>query len=114
MARNGETDSTSRVLCKCRVKKGTMSSRIGLWVLAPVLLLWPGLATAQPALPAGAVGRLGEFSSKDSGVSAVAYSPDGHTLASGESKQIRLWYPATGQELRRLENLPTGVYSLAF
>jgi hypothetical protein len=74
---------------------------------------------AETPLPAGAITRLGEPSSKDSGVSTIAYSPDGTILASGESKQIRLWDVPKGRELKRLEKspeekLPLAVYSLAF
>jgi WD40 repeat protein len=78
--------------------------------------LLPGAANsaADAALPAGAVARFGEVGSKDSGISAVAYSPDGRILATGEANWIRLWDVAKGAELRRLEKIPFGVYSLAF
>jgi WD40 repeat protein len=81
-----------------------------------VFALWIGASesAADTPLPAGAVARFGEVGSKDSGISAVAYSPDGRILATGEADWIRLWDVAKGQELRRLEKIPFGVYSLAF
>jgi WD40 repeat protein len=78
------------------------------------LLLAACESVADASLPAGAVARFGEVGSKDSGISAVAYSPDGRILATGEANWIRLWDVAKGQELRRLEKIPFGVYSLAF
>ncbi len=83
-------------------------------VLCVLLVLVVPKAFAETPLPFGAVARLGEGISKDSGVSAVAYSPDGRILASGESKLIRLWDVAKSRQLKRLEKLPYGVYSLAF
>lgn len=81
-----------------------------------VFTLWVGASesAADTPLPAGAAARFGEVSSKDSGISAVAYSPDGRILATGEASWIRLWDVAKGAELRRLEKIPFGVYSLAF
>jgi len=83
-------------------------------VLCVLWVLVVPKAFAETPLPFGAVARLGEGSSKDSGVSAVVYSPDGRILASGESHAIRLWDVPKGRELKRLEKLPYGVYSLAF
>jgi RNA polymerase sigma factor (sigma-70 family) len=46
-------------------------------------------------------------------VLAVAFSPDGKTLASG-SREIRLWDPTTGRERLRLAGHEDGVLEVAF
>jgi WD40 repeat protein len=48
-------------------------------------------------------------------VCALAYSQDGHTLASGgEDKIVRVWDPATGQERTSLKGHKACIYSVAF
>jgi WD40 repeat protein len=47
-------------------------------------------------------------------VMALAFSPDGRTLAAGSWKSIRLWEMASGQERGRFEEVEGDVYSLAF
>jgi WD40 repeat protein len=48
-------------------------------------------------------------------VISIAFSPDGHTLASGsDDLTIKLWDPASGQELRTLEGHSAWVSCLAF
>ncbi len=46
---------------------------------------------------------------------ALAFAPDGHTLATGDARgRIRLWEPATGKERVRFSGDPLGVRALAF
>ncbi len=54
----------------------------------------------QLGLPEGAIARLG----KGGAVTAVAYSPDGSTLASASSGEIHLWNAETGEHKLTLPN----------
>jgi WD40 repeat protein len=47
-------------------------------------------------------------------VGAVAFSPDGATLASAAGQTIKLWDVATGRERRRLKGHGHDVYTLSF
>jgi WD40 repeat protein len=51
----------------------------------------------------------------DDGVIAVAFSPDGKTVASGSrDKTVRLWDAATGEERQKLEGHNGGVRAVVF
>lgn len=47
-------------------------------------------------------------------VTALAFSPDGATLAASGYHEITLWDPATGKLASRIKNLPERTWSLAF
>jgi WD40 repeat protein len=69
-----------------------------------VVMLWqPGGERRLPMLP-----------QRHHAVRAVAFSPDGATLAVATDKTITLWNPATGEERTRLEGHAREVSSLAF
>jgi RNA polymerase sigma factor (sigma-70 family) len=67
-------------------------------------------------LPPGARARIGTVRFRDGGVIfALAYSPDGKTLASGTgSGVIRLWDATTGKERLLLQPQAGQIHSLAF
>jgi serine/threonine protein kinase len=46
-----------------------------------------------------------------SGITSLAFSPDGQTLASGSSMVIQLWNPHTGQRLRNFSSESGGISS---
>src|SRR6266508_2490891 len=71
---------------------------------------------AEERLPFGALVRLGTAGPPHGpGVLAVAFAPDGKTLASGgQDKTIRLWDVASGKELPRLEGHGDWVSAITF
>jgi WD40 repeat protein len=73
-----------------------------------------GLAVSSP-LPAQAPKLRATFKGHTDEVLAVAFSPDGKTLASGSrDKTIRLWEVASGKEMAALEGHVNWVTSVAF
>jgi tricorn protease-like protein len=88
-----------------------------LWLTACLAAALPCAARdPQPALK-----RIGVVMGKDAArghtarVSAVAFSPDGKTLATGSwDNTVRLWDVATGQERRRMPGHEACIYYVAF
>ncbi|HTU22763.1 MAG TPA: WD40 repeat domain-containing protein [Gemmataceae bacterium] len=79
-----------------------------------MILLLGGSVTAEPPrtdrlgdpLPEGAIARLGTMRLRhDAAVTAIAFAPDGKTLASVDvDGAIRIWETATGRQLRCLHS----------
>jgi WD40 repeat protein len=66
-------------------------------------------------LPPGALARIGTTRFRYGGVArAVAFSPDGKTLAACGDDGIRLWDSATGKEVRRTQGERLNVHAIAF
>jgi WD40 repeat protein len=60
-------------------------------------------------------GAIGAIPSPARTVRALAFAPDGRTLAAtGDDGVVRLWDPVEGQEQARLRGHPSGVKALAF
>jgi WD40 repeat protein len=94
-----------------------MSRPLGCLALSVVLLL---PSAGRPAdgdpLPEGALARIGRSGMRHTDQAfAVAFAPDGKTLASGgDDRLIRLWDVGTGRELRALAGHTDGVNAVAF
>jgi Tol biopolymer transport system component len=95
-----------------------VSRWVAAWFLLAGLALLPARSegAADEALPAGALARLGTARFQNIGrVFAVAYAPDGKTLAAGAwDGSIRLWDPATGKQLRQWTGHDGWVRAVAF
>jgi len=87
---------------------------IGLFTL--LTLVPSGLAQPEDTLPSGAVARLGEVRYRHVGrIFALAFSPDGKTLAAGGwDGSLRLWDVATRKELRQFVGHLGWIQSVAF
>src|SRR5947209_1405512 len=100
-----------------------MSPSHGRPALALALLLLPAAALAAPpvdllgdALPAGAVARWGTVRLRQGrAIGALAYSPDGKTVAScGWDHDVYLWHTDSGRERRRFVGHTGPVLALAW
>jgi WD40 repeat protein len=79
--------------------------------------LWEVATGRQIATLAGHTPFTGRSSLTDhpSGIQSVAFSPDGHILATGGGDYtVRLWEVATGRQIATLAGHTTGVLSVAF
>src|ERR1700722_15151395 len=95
-------------------KDASMSTRL---VLIIGLTLWPAvLATAQPApaLPDGAVARLGGALLAPDAISGIAFSPDGASLAASSKNTLIIFDTASGKERRRWVAHKSAIEAIAF
>jgi WD40 repeat protein len=99
--------------------------RLPLWTALLALAMGQAALAQPPApgpartdgygdpLPKGAVARLGTARLCQQGASALAFAPDGKTLAAlGEPGDLVLWEVATGRKLRRLPLVPPDVQGI--
>lgn len=75
---------------------------IGTLVAFAVMSMAAGLAAEEPALPAGAVARLGDTRYLHAGGEAAGLSPDGRKLAIVTAASVVVWDLDTGRPLYRL------------
>ncbi|UPU34662.1 caspase family protein [Geomonas paludis] len=76
---------------------------------------WGAAETAEPVLVEKPMPRLVVQSGHSKYVAAVAFSPDGRTMASGsDDMSVKLWEVASGRELRTLVGHKEAVKSVAF
>ena len=73
------------------------------------LMFFPSYAISQEKLPEFVL-QNGHWST----VRAIAFSPDGKTLASGGDNTIKLWDAASGKLLRTIEGHSSNVKAIAF
>ena len=75
----------------------------------------PKLQKPQPLLPKACADLLHKYSQHSSAIRALAWSPDGDTLASaGEDQQVHIWQAATGKPVFTYQNHTRTVNALAW
>jgi WD40 repeat protein len=84
------------------------------------LLTWPAWAPCQPRdasepLPSGATRRIGSARFRGPSIETIAYSPDGHWLAAGNTDgKVRLFDAWTGRTHKTFDHKSVSVASLSF
>ena len=80
--------------------------------LAVLCIFLLSMVLAQSSSDFSAVGLRVMLTGHTSGVT-VAFSPDGRTLATGDTTTVRIWNVSSGQEIRKF-TVPRSVWSVAF
>jgi WD40 repeat protein len=74
-----------------------------------------GQSSGSDALPPGAIARLGTTCFRHEGkIRALAFAPDGRTLATAAGRIIHLWDTATGKKLHTFEGQQDHIAAVAF